>query len=433
VSLIAYVFTKVSVTLFAGGIVFETLFPVDLIEGMSNFWLGAMILVLVTGAYTVLGGLRAVVYTEVVQTLVLIIGSVAVTVLGLYQLGGWSELRAALPAEHFNLWKPMTHDSFPWLGMLIGAPIVGLWYWCTDQYIVQRTLAAPSQAEARRGTIFGAYLKLSAPFLFIIPGMIAFALAHSGDPQFAAFEVIKERSNQAYPLMVREMLPAGIRGLVVGGLLAALMSSLSSVFNSSSTLFTIDVYKKLRPQTSERTLVWIGRVATGVMVVLGILWIPFMKYVSDALYEYLQAVQAYVAPPIFAVFFLGVFSKRINSAGCMAGLISGFVLGMARLVAEIFKGSLEGTPLFLFADLNFLYFCIVLLAVSVAVIVVTSLLTAPPSEEQLRGLTYATTSKEDREETRASTTKWDVAHTFIIIGIILTIYVLFSGLVIKGV
>jgi SSS family solute:Na+ symporter len=423
ISLIAYVFTKVAVTLFAGGIVFQVLFPERFIAGIDNFWLGAVGVVIITGLYTVLGGLRAVVYTEVIQTGVLIFGSLFITVIGLYKLGGWGELREICGSEMFNLWKPIDDPKFPPLGILFGAPIVGLWYWCTDQYIVQRTLAAPDQTQARRGTIFGAYLKLTPVFLFIIPGMIAYALAKTG--RLGAG--VLENSNVAYPLMVRELLPAGIRGLVIGSLLAALMSSLSSVFNSASTLFTMDIYKKVHPSASEHTLVWTGRIATTVMVVLGLLWIPFIASISDTLYVYLQSVQAYIAPPIFAVFFLGVFSRRINAAGCMAGLVGGFALGMARLVAEVFKGRLAGTFLEGFATLNFLYFCLVLCGVSVAIVVIVSLLTPRPAAEKLRGLSYATATDEDRRVTRASWNKWDVIHTCIILGLILAAYLYFTG------
>lgn len=423
VSLISYVFTKIAVGLFAGGIVFKALFPDNLIEGMDNFWLGAIGVVVITGVYAILGGLRAVLYTEAIQTVVFIVASGAISVIGLSKLGGWDRLRELCGTEYFNLWKPLDDPNFPWLGMLVGAPIVGLWYWCTDQYIVQRTLAASGQTEARRGTIFGSYLKLLPLFIFIIPGMIAFALAKDGqfDP------VILKESNQAYPLLVKTLLPVGFRGLVVAGLLAALMSSLASVFNSSSTLFTMDIYKKLRPQSSEHHLVWVGRIATGSMVVLGLLWIPFMKYVSDALYVYLQSVQAYIAPPISAVFFLGLFSKRINGAGCMAGLVGGFVLGMGRLVAEINKERLQGTMLEGFANLNFLYFCIVLFAAAAAIIVLVSLLTPRPAEDRLRGLTYATVSEEDRRATTESWNKWDVINTCVVLGLILTVYLYFNG------
>lgn len=423
ISLVAYVFTKIAVALFAGGIVVQTLFPVQWVEGISNFWVGAVGLVVITGVYTVLGGLRAVVYTEVVQTAVLVLGSIVITVIGLTKLGGWGRLYEVCGSDKFNLWKPLDHPQFPWVGMLFCAPIVGLWYWCTDQYIVQRALAAPNQTQARRGTLFASYLKLLPTFIFIVPGMIAFALAKTGNLSAG----VLTNSNQAYPTMVRELLPIGIRGLVVASLLAALMSSLASCFNSSSTLFTIDIYKKLRPDSSEHKLVWVGRIATGSMVVLGLLWIPFMKYVSDALYVYLQSVQAYIAPPIFAVFFLGVFVRRVNGAGCMAGLVGGFVLGMARLVAEICKDRLQGTFLQGFANVNFLYFCLILFAVSVGIIVVVSLLTPRPSEDRLTGLTYATLTDEDRRNTRASWNMWDVIHSCVVIGLIVAVYCYFNG------
>ena len=421
VSLVAYVFTKVAVGLFAGGIVVQVLFPEQLVPGIDNFWLGAIGIVVVTGLYTIFGGLRAVVYTDAVQAVVLILGASVMAFRGLYILGGWGEFREAVGPQFFNLWRPWDDPHFPWVGMLFAAPIVGMWYWCTDQYIVQRTLAARNQTKARRGTIFGAYLKLSPVFLFIIPGMIAYALVQTG-----YIEQLDD-TNQAFPMLAQVLLPVGLRGLVAASLLAALMSSLSSVFNSSSTLFTMDIYKPLHPEASERTLVWVGRVATTVMVVLGLAWIPFIDRISDALYVYLQSVQAYIAPPIFAVFFLGVFTRRINAAGCLAGLVAGFVLGMARLVAELSRGHIpEGTLLYGFATLNFLYFCLVLLAFSVAVIVVVSLLTRPPSQQQLQGLTYWTLSGEDRHTTRASWNHWDVIHTCAILAIILAVYFYFS-------
>ncbi len=427
-SLIAYVFTKFAVGLSAGGIVFKVLFPVDFVEGINNFWIGAVGVVVVTGVYSVLGGLTAVMYTEAIQTAVFIIGSATISLIGLFKLGGWSELRQLCGPEHFNLWKPLDHPDFPWLGMLVGAPIVGLWYWCTDQYMVQRCLAASSQTEARRGTIFAAYLKLLPLFLFIVPGMIAFALAKSGRLDAAVLDA--GTADHAFPILVRDLLPVGVRGLVVAGLLAALMSSLASALNSSSTLFTIDIYKKLRPQSSEDHLVWVGRVATGVMVVVSLLWIPAMKYVSEAMYLYLQRVQAYMAPPIFAVFFLGLFIPRINGAGCLAGLVGGFVLGMARLAAEIGKGKgliAEGSALYGFANLNYLYFEIVLLAAAVGMILLVSLMTAAPSLEKIKGLTYATATAEDRRETRASWNKWDVIHTATVLVLILLIYAYFTG------
>ena len=364
ISLVAYVLTKMAVGIFAGGIVFGTLIPELSVQvgGMTfnSFWIGSVAVVLLTGLYTVLGGMRAVAYTEAVQTAVLVLGSVVLTLFGLQTLGGWSEFRAALPSDMFNLWKPLIpagvegtwapvketgrmawyfNTNYPWVGMLFCAPIIGLWYWCTDQYIVQRALGAPNETEARRGSIFASFLKLLPVFIFIIPGMMAVALARSG--KVPGLEVLVDQagnaipltSQGAFPLMVQHVMPAGLRGLVVAGLLAALMSSLAGAFNASSTLFTIDFYRPMHPKASDQQLVWVGRAATTVMVLMALLWIPVIQG-ARGLYEYLQGVQSYLAPPIFAVFFLGVFIKRLNAAGCLSALVAGFLLGAFRLAVD---------------------------------------------------------------------------------------------------
>jgi len=224
--------------------------------------------------------------------------------------------------------------------MLICAPIIGLWYWCTDQYIVQRVLGAPNETEARRGSTFAAFLKLTPVFLFIIPGMICFALAKSGiNPDLhrilfdANGQLIRDRAQAAFPLLVMHVLPVGVRGIVVAGLLAALMSALAGVFNASSSLFTMDFYSKFKPGASEKQLVRTGRIATVVMVLIGLLWIPVIEG-GKGLYDYLQGVQAYLAPPIFVVFFFGIFMKRLNGPGCLATLIVGFAMGVFRLIID---------------------------------------------------------------------------------------------------
>ncbi|UCF18655.1 MAG: sodium:solute symporter [Gemmatimonadota bacterium] len=413
VMLVGYVLTKVSVTVYAGAVVFQVLMGID-------FWTGALIVVILTGIYTVAGGLRAVVYTEAVQMVVLIAGSLTVTVMGLVKIGGWENLVAAAGSDHLNLFLPADHPEFPWPGMVIAPPIVGLWYWCTDQYIVQRALAGRDEAQARRGTIFAAYLKLLPFFIFLIPGVIAYALARSGQLELGA-------ADQAFPVMVKALLPVGLRGLVAGGLLAALMSSLAAVFNSCSTLFTMDIYKKLRPEAAERTLVTVGRIATGVVVVFGILWIPLMQNISGELYHYLQSVQAYIAPPIAAVFFLGLFWKRLNAAGAMSALVGGFAIGMLRLVAELNKSALGGF-LYWFADVNFLYFAILLTGVCVALLVGVSLLYPAPGLEQINGLTYATTMAEDRARSRASWNARDVVLSLVVLAVIAAILIYFSPL-----
>jgi SSS family solute:Na+ symporter len=416
--------------------------------------------VVLTGIYTVVGGLRAVAYTEAVQTIVLVLGSVLLTVFGLHALGGWGELRAICGSDMFNLWKPLVpaniegtwapvresgrmawyfNDSYPWLGMLFCAPIIGLWYWCTDQYIVQRALGAPNERAARRGSICASFFKLLPVFIFIIPGMICFALAKSGKIDAirsvildSQGNVIRDQAQTAFPLLVANVLPIGIRGVVVAGLLAALMSSLAGAFNASSTLFTIDLYTKFRPQATQHKLVWVGRVATAVMVLIGLLWIPVIRG-GRGLYDYLQGVQAYLAPPIFVVFFLGVFVKRLNAKGCLAALIVGFLLGLIRLAIDTpvkllsdFKYA-EGSPLWIVNNVFFQYYSLLIFVVCVVVMIVVSYLTEPPSYERISGLTYGTTTSEDRDKSRSSWTKADVAFSIALLVFIVAAYIYFTG------
>jgi SSS family solute:Na+ symporter len=412
ISLVAYVLTKVSVTVYAGAVVFETLMGIE-------FWTGALIVVIVTGLYTALGGLRAVVYTDTMHTAVLLIGSITVATMGLIKIGGWSKVVAIIGPEKLNMFPPLGSE-FPWLGLLLASPIVGIWYWCTDQCIVQRTLAAKDETNARKGTIWAAYLKLAPFFIFMIPGIIAYALKSTGQLEY-------DSPDQVFPTMVKALLPFGIRGLVAGGLLAALMSSLAAVFNGCSTLFTMDIYRKLHPAASEATLVRVGRIATIVVVGLGILWIPMLRNFSTSLYQYLQNVQAYIAPPITAVFLLGLFWKRINGKGALTALIAGFTLGMTKLTVEVFRESTTGMVKWL-ADVNFLYFAPLLFAFSVATMVIVSLLSAAPPEAQLNGLTYSTTMAEDRKLSRASWGMTEVIHTIIILSIIAMVMLYFSPL-----
>jgi SSS family solute:Na+ symporter len=303
--------------------------------------------------------------------------------------------------------------------MIFAPPIVGLWYWCTDQYIVQRALAAKDERQARRGSIFASWLKLLPFYIFIIPGVMAFALANTGQLDLPS-------ADQAFPRMVMALIPTGFKGLVAGGLLAALMSSLAAVFNSCSTLFTMDIYKKIRPQAPEKKLVLVGRIATGVVVVTGVVWIPLMKLISGELYHYLQSVQAYIAPPIAAVFLLGIFYKRINAKGAMTTLVGGFSIGMIRLVAELNKGALTGW-LHWFATVNFLYFCIFSFLGCIVVLVVVSLITAKPSYEKIQGLTYATTVAADKAASRASWGHKEVILSLVVLAVVAFTLMYFTG------
>lgn len=432
VSLVAYVFTKVSVTVYAGAIVFVTLLPDTFGSPENAFWVGAFTTVILTGIYTVIGGLRAVVYTEVAQTGLLLFGSVFITIFGLQQLGGWGELQIVLSdkADNFALWRPLSDPDFPWLGIMIASPIVGIWYWCTDQYIVQRTLAAKSLQDARRGAIFGGFLKVLPVFIFLVPGMIGYALHTKGVITLPNNSSGQMNGDMVFPTMVANLLPAGLRGIVVAGLLSALMSSLASLFNSCATLFTVDIYQKLQPNKSERELVRVGRIATGFVVVLGMVWIPVMKYVSGGgLYTYLQSVQGYLAPPITATFLLGLFFTRINANGAFAGLVLGFVLGMIKLTLQALDGGgMFGDSGFLHAigSYNFLYASGWLFLISIITVVGVSLLGAPPKPGSIEGLTYQEVTAEQRAENRAS---WGAAEVWASVGVmalVFGIYIYFS-------
>ena len=466
ISLVAYVLTKMAVGIFAGGVVFAALLPdvrVDIGGAeLNSFWIGSIAVVVLTGAYTVVGGMRAVAYADVAQTAILIAGSLMLTLYGLNALGGWDALRATLEPDMFNLWKPLVppgvegtwapvkepgrmawyfNNAYPWLGMAVCAPFIGLWYWCTDQYIVQRVLGARGETEARRGTIFAAFLKLLPVFIFIVPGMIALALARRGEvPGLRSLvdeqgAVVTAAAQSVFPQMLQALMPSGLRGLVVAGLLAALMSSLAGVFNAASTLFTIDLYPHLRPGASARHTVWVGRVATAAMVVIALLWIPVIQG-ARGLYEYFQGVQSYLAPPIVAVFFLGVFMRRVNAKGCLAALLVGFALGLFRLtvdtpvtlgVAGFEAGYAEGSLLWIVNNTFFQYYSVLILAVSAATLIGVSYLTAPPPLAQLAGLTLDTITVGDRRESRASWNRWDVINSAVVLALIAGAYLYFNG------
>ena len=424
-SLLAYVLTKVSVTIYAGGIVVSELLGIP-------FWYGAIGVVVFTGIYTVVGGMKAVIYTETLQTIVLILGSVVITYLGLQQVGGWNELQdtvRAVSPDHFNMWRPMSDPDFPWTGLLIGGTIVGIWYWCTDQYIVQRTLAAHNIKIGRRGAIFGAYLKLLPILIFLIPGIIAFALSIQNPEVFAI-----EKADRAFPMLVKTLLPVGLKGLVAGGLMAALMSSLASVFNSCSTIFTIDIYKKLNPKKSERELLTTGKIATAIIVVLGIVWIPIMERIGGGvMYQYLQNVQSYIAPPVTAVFLLGIIWKRVNAQAAISTLIAGLALLVLRLSSEIYyqadisAGAVHDNLLYGFATINFAHMAIFMFLFSVALCISVSLATSPPDYKRISGLSFGTLTKEHKLENKGSYDTIDVVLSVVLVAIVIGILMYFTS------
>lgn len=468
VSIITFILAKIAVGIFAGGVVFATLLPEMQITIAGHivdaFWIGSVFVIALTGLYTAIGGMRAVAYNDAVQVTVLIGGSALLTFYGLNKLGGWNELRTLCGSDMFNLWKPLTptgvestwspvieknaagdlvkqawyfNGAFPWLGMAICAPVIGLWYWCTDQYIVQRALGAPNEQVARRGSIFAAVLKLFPVYLFIIPGLICFALAKSGkvpgleavyDPATGKATAI---SQAAFPMMVRYLLPVGLRGIVVAGLLSALMGSLAGVFNACSTLFTVDIYEKIRPKASQHEIVRMGRLATVIMVLIAMAWIPVVKG-ATGLYNYLQSVQGYLAPPIFVVFFFGVFWKRLNAQGCLWAMIVGFALGLFRMLVDtpvtLGMGEYaEGSFLWIVNNINFQYFSILITIISALVMIGVSYMTEAPDYEKLKNLTFGTTTQEHRSESQASWSWREVATSVFVVAVILGGYLYFTG------
>jgi SSS family solute:Na+ symporter len=430
VSLLAYIFTKVSVTVYAGAVVFKALLPDTFGSPDNAFWVGAVTMVVLTGIYTVFGGMRAVLFTDAAQAMVLMTGSFAITFFGLRALGGWSELKAfcSHSAAQYALWRPLSDPDFPWLGILVASPIVGIWYWCTDQYIVQRTLAARDLKTARRGALWGAFLKVWPVLIFLVPGLIGAALHSKGLLSIPVKANGQLEGDQVFPTMVASLLPLGLRGLVVAGLMAALMSSLSSLFNSTAALFTVDIYEKIRPGASEQRLVAVGRIATTVVVVLGLLWIPIMPMVSHGgLYQYLQNVQSYIAPPITAVFLLGLFHRRANATGAVWGLSLGILSGLFKLTVQALFGAEKTftSPACLAAigDCNFLYFAGAQFLGCAVVILLVSFLTQAPDQLHLAGLTYATL---DKQRVRASWHRADVLLTAGILALIVGMYMYFS-------
>jgi solute:Na+ symporter, SSS family len=442
--LVSYILTKASVTIFAGAFAIQTILGyqnvhIPLFGEVDFFWFAALSLVIITGVFVILGGMKSVLWTEAMHVPVLLVGSAVLLIVGLIKIGGLDALRAANP-ETIHLWRPLSTtpqtqgfpgflfdpSETPWLGVILASPIIGLWYWCTDQYIVQRVLTAKNLKEARRGTMFAGYLKLAPVFIFLLPGMIAIALFKQGTP---GFESMGTNPQGAFPVLVSSLLPVGLRGLVLAGMLSALMSALASLFNSTATLFTVDFYKRLRPQSSERHLVFVGRLATAGIIVLGMLWIPFLQDLGRGqLYTYLQLVQSLLAPSIAAVFMAGILSATVTPKSGLIGIASGFIIGMLRLILQAthemygiqWPGIVQD-----FVDINWLYFSFLLFVFTCVLIYVVSLMTPKATPEQIAGLTYRSVTREQTDEERKSYGFWEVFHTCAILAIIVGIYIYF--------
>ncbi|XP_068879461.1 sodium/glucose cotransporter 4 isoform X2 [Aphelocoma coerulescens] len=374
-SLILYIFTKISTDIFSGALFIQ-------ISLGWNLYLSTVVLLAVTAVYTIAGGLTAVIYTDALQTLIMVLGALVLMFIGFEKVGWYEGLQekysTAIPkitvpnttchlprADAFHLFRDPITGDIPWPGLIFGLSVLALWCWCTDQVIVQRSLSAKNLSHAKGGSVLGGYLKIFPMFFIVMPGMISRAL---------------------YP---------GLRGLMIAVMMAALMSSLTSIFNSSSTLFVVDIWQRVRRQASEQELMVVGRVFILILVVISILWIPIIQSAnSGKLFDYIQSITSYLAPPITALFILAIFCKRINEPGAFWGLMAGLAVGLVRMIMEFIYsppscGEEDRRPAVL-KDLHYLYFALILCALAAIVTVLISLCTPPIPEEKLDSLTWWT-------------------------------------------
>jgi len=351
-SIIIYIFTKVLVSLFAAGLLFYDLFGL-------NIYASSILIVLITGLYSVIGGSSAVIKTQYFQGLILIIGAFILSIAGFNAVGGFEGLSSKVPPDFFNMFKSINDPDYPWTGIIFGAPIIAFWYWCTDQYIVQRLLSAKSVDHARKGSLLAAALKILPIFILVFPGI------------FASILFPESRGDSAYSAMIySDIVPHGLKGFVIAGLLAAIMSSLAGVFNTISVLFTNDFYKLRNPDANERKLILVGRLSTTAAVVGAILIVPLVKVITSQIYLFLQSVQSFVSPPITAVFLFGLFSKRMTANTAIVTLIIGEAIGIFRLVLQLLydNGVILSPFLMTILGINFLHFSIFLFLLSILII-----------------------------------------------------------------
>ena len=452
------VLTKIAATIYAGDVVIRTLLNVDHIDLFGRhidvFWAIALGLAFTTGLYTVFGGMRVIMYTAVLQAPVLIFGSVCILYMGLRVLGhgslidGWHATLTTV-GDNVHLVRSINDPDWPWLAILPGSAIIGFWYWCTDQYIVQRVLAGKNQQESRRGTILAGFFKLTPVFIFLVPGMIAFALTKTPGVGFST------NGDAAYTSLVAQILPHGLRGMVACGMIVALMASLGSKFNASATLFTMDFYREWHPNASGKTEVIVGRIATAVIVFIGICWVLVIKNLHMPLYLYLQNVQGYLSPAIAVLFGLGVFWKRATAPAALWAFVIGMVGGFARLAADLvmhndadavskLKGDLyhkvinldqynagiapiraaHNGIMFDFWNIHWLYYCEGLFVLTAVLMVIISLMTKAPDPKTVKFTWYGATAGE-KTATRESWNALDIALSLIVVACVVLFYLKF--------
>ncbi|XP_045390525.1 sodium/glucose cotransporter 1 [Lemur catta] len=422
-SLLLYIFTKISADIFSGAIF------INLAMGL-NLYLAIFLLLVITGLYTITGGLAAVIYTDTLQTAIMLVGSLILTGFAFHEVGGYDafmeKYMQAIPtvisdgnvtaseecytprADSFHIFRDPIDGDIPWPGLIFGLAILGLWYWCTDQVIVQRCLSAKNMSHVKAGCTMCGYLKLLPMFLLVMPGMISRILYTEKIACVLPSECEKYCgtrvgcTNIAYPTLVVELMPNGLRGLMLSVMLASLMSSLTSIFNSASTLFTMDIYTKVRKGASEKELMIAGRLFILVLIGISIAWVPIVQSAqSGQLFDYIQSITSYLGPPIAAVFLLGIFWKRVNEPGAFWGLILGFLIGISRMITEFAYGTgscmePSNCPTII-CGVHYLYFAIILFVITLITIVVISLLTKPIPDVHLHRLCWSLrNSKEER-------------------------------------
>jgi SSS family solute:Na+ symporter len=442
ITIIGNVLIDTAAGLYVGNIVLQLLFP-----GLES-WIIIVILAFAAAAYTIPGGLNSVIQTEVIQAILLVIGSIILTWFAFDKVGGWSGMIAGLDAkaaagdfadkgvhnaeEILSLVRPSSDKFMPWYGLLLGAPILGFYFWANNQFMVQRVLGAKSLNHGRWGALFAGLLKIPVLFIMVIPGTLAIMLYADTDITnlnylTAGGEVCKnliDCPNATYPILLFDLLPTGLLGLVLAGLLAAMMSSVSATFNSASTLITMDFVKKFRPKMTSQGLVRAGQISTLFLVILASLWATQIDKVSDSLFEYLQLVLSFICPPIAAAFILGLFWKRANASGSIVSLSIGFVLAIIMLVSNVLAkqavaAGVEPSSFVAFLDgIHFLMMTFYIFVICMAINIIVSLATAPPPADKVRDYTWSKSMiAEETEE--LSVLPWYQNYRYLAIGLLI--------------
>ncbi len=348
-------------SLYAGGLLIKLIFP------EIPIWQTISVMALLAGLYTIAGGLSAVIITDMIQAILLLIGSVVITIIAFVKIGDWSIVEQVTKPEMLSLVRPLDDPAVPWLGLITGVPLLGFYFWCTNQFMVQRVLSAKDERHGRWGAIFAGLLKIPPLFIMVLPGTMARVLY----PDLPKADLV-------YPTLLFDMLPVGILGIVLAGFVAALMSQIDSTLNSASTLITMDFVHKKRPDIDNKKLMWIGRGFTALFMILAAVWAPFIENFAS-LFKYLQKILSYAVPPIVALFIIGIFWRRANSNGAISTIIVGVISGITLFVLN---------EILLVINIHFLYIALILFLISIPVLIITSLVTDPPPAEKVEGLIW---------------------------------------------